>query len=482
MYREKMPDWLKHFDFIILDIISLELSFTIAYFIRHGINSISIGLPDLYVNVALVLMVLDVIETVSDRGLANILKRGYYKEFRETFKHATIIAFLLVLYMYLLKQGSEYSRTVYIITWELDIIITYFAREFWKWVIKNSAKRTQTGKASLVIITTSDLAQDIAESLISNESRRFNIRGLAILDKNMIGQSIANINIVAGEEEVLDYICRNWVDEIFISLPKKDSALEEEIINNCVLMGVTVHEKIAKAISTPGCVQMIGNISDYTVLTNSVNYITVRQMVLKRLMDIIGGLFGMLITCILFLFIAPAIYIKSPGKVLFKQWRVGKNGKKFQIYKFRSMYLDAEERKAELMEKNKIKDGMMFKIENDPRIIGGENGKGIGNFIRRTSIDEFPQFFNVLKGDMSLVGTRPPTLDEWEKYKLHHRKRMAIKPGLTGMWQVSGRSDITDFEEVVKLDTEYIMNWNLGKDIRIMLRTVKVLLFGKGSY
>lgn len=387
-----------------------------------------------------------------------------------------------MLYLYLIKQEEEYSRAVYIITWELDIIITYFVRELWKWIIKRSADRTQAGKTSLVIITTSDMAQDITDALISDESMRFNISGLVILDKNMVGQSIAKTSVVAGREEVLDFICRNWVDEVFISLPEKDAALEEEIINNCVLMGVTVHKKIAKAISTPGRVQIVGNISDYTVLSSSVNIVTVRQMILKRLIDIIGGTIGMLITCILFIFIAPIIYIKSPGPVLFKQWRVGRNGKKFQIYKFRSMYMDAEERKAELMAKNKIKDGMMFKIENDPRIIGGENGKGIGNFIRKTSIDEFPQFFNVLKGDMSLVGTRPPTLDEWEKYKLYHRKRMAIKPGLTGMWQVSGRSDITDFEEVVKLDTEYITNWNLGKDIKIMFKTVKVLLFGKGSY
>ena len=123
-----------------------------------------------------------------------------------------------------------------------------------------------------------------------------------------------------------------------------------------------------------------------------------------------------------------------------------------------------------------MKDGMMFKMDNDPRII-----KGIGNFIRKTSIDEFPQFFNVLKGDMSLVGTRPPTVDEWEKYEKHHRVRMAIKPGLTGMWQVSGRSSITDFEEVVALDLKYIREWSIGLDIRILLKTVKIVLTGSGS-
>lgn len=148
--------------------------------------------------------------------------------------------------------------------------------------------------------------------------------------------------------------------------------------------------------------------------------------------------------------------------------------------------MDAEERKAELMKDNKM-NGLMFKMDFDPRIIGSEklrkNGKpgGIGNFIRRTSLDEFPQFWNVLKGEMSLVGTRPPTVDEWEKYELHHRIRMATKPGITGMWQVSGRSDITDFEEVVRLDTEYIENWSVGLDIKILLKTVLAVVRNDGA-
>ena len=138
--------------------------------------------------------------------------------------------------------------------------------------------------------------------------------------------------------------------------------------------------------------------------------------------------------------------------------------------------MDAEERKKELMEQNKVKDGMMFKMDDDPRII-----KGIGHFIRKTSIDEFPQFWNVLKGDMSMVGTRPPTLDEWEKYSPRHRIRMATKPGLTGMWQVSGRSNITDFEEVVKLDERYIREWNFALDIKIILKTVGNMFSGDGA-
>jgi lipopolysaccharide/colanic/teichoic acid biosynthesis glycosyltransferase len=181
------------------------------------------------------------------------------------------------------------------------------------------------------------------------------------------------------------------------------------------------------------------------------------------------------------------IYVQSPGPIFFAQKRIGKNGKQFKMYKFRSMYMDAEERKKALMAQNKVQDGMMFKMDDDPRIIGSEkkdkNGKpkGIGNFIRRTSLDEFPQFWNVLKGEMSLVGTRPPTLDEWEKYDLHHRVRMSIKPGITGLWQISGRSEITDFEEVVRLDREYIQNWSPELDFQILLKTVSVVLKHEGA-
>ena len=156
------------------------------------------------------------------------------------------------------------------------------------------------------------------------------------------------------------------------------------------------------------------------------------------------------------------------------------------MYKLRSMYMDAEERKKELQVQNRVSDGMMFKLDWDPRIIGnkivdGKQVTGIGEKIRSESWDEWPQFFNILRGQMSLVGTRPPTVDEWEKYKYHHRARLACKPGITGLWQVSGRSEITDFEEVVQLDTHYISNWTVGMDLRILLKTFEVVFARKGA-
>ena len=179
-------------------------------------------------------------------------------------------------------------------------------------------------------------------------------------------------------------------------------------------------------------------------------------------------------TGIISIFLVPAIKLESPGPVVFKQTRVGRNGRRFSIYKFRSMYIDAEERKKELMKHNEM-NGLMFKMKDDPRITK------VGKFIRKTSLDEFPQFFNVLKGDMSLVGTRPPTIDEFLQYDEHHKRRLSLKPGITGMWQGSGRRDIQDFEEVVKLDVEYIDNWSIRLDIKILIQTVISVLKHEGA-
>jgi len=195
---------------------------------------------------------------------------------------------------------------------------------------------------------------------------------------------------------------------------------------------------------------------------------------MKRLLDLVGALVGCVFLGILTVIVGPMIKLESPGPIFFAQKRVGRNGRIFKMYKFRSMYADAEERKKELMAQNEM-NGLMFKMENDPRITK------TGAFLRKTSLDEFPQFINILKGDMSLVGTRPPTLDEFAQYSPYHKKRLSFRPGLTGMWQVSGRSDITDFEEIVKLDVEYIDNWSFWLDIKILLKTFLEVFTQKGA-
>lgn len=218
----------------------------------------------------------------------------------------------------------------------------------------------------------------------------------------------------------------------------------------------------------------IYSVGTYPVVTyHNVNQ-NIYSRAIKRTIDIIGSLFGIILSSPIMIATAIAIKLDSKGPVIFKQVRIGQNGRQFYMYKFRSMCVDAEERKKELMKNNKIEGGQMFKMDDDPRITK------VGKFIRKTSIDELPQFFNVLHGDMSLVGTRPPTLDEVALYETNQWRRLSIRPGITGMWQVSGRSTITDFDEVVRLDTEYIDNWNIFLDFRIMIKTV-LQIFNKNK-
>lgn len=193
---------------------------------------------------------------------------------------------------------------------------------------------------------------------------------------------------------------------------------------------------------------------------------------LKRLLDIVGSLIGLVVTALLAIPIAIAIQIDDPGPILYSQIRCGYRGRPFRIWKFRSMIQDAD--KLKHLVNNQAK-GNIFKNANDPRITR------IGRFLRKTSLDEFPQFWNVLMGEMSLVGTRPPTVDEVFRYKKHHWKRLDVKPGITGEWQVKGRSSVENFEDIVKLDVDYQKNWSVLYDLELIVKTVWVVLARKGA-
>ncbi|MBD2194372.1 MULTISPECIES: sugar transferase [Calothrix] len=194
---------------------------------------------------------------------------------------------------------------------------------------------------------------------------------------------------------------------------------------------------------------------------------------LKRLIDIVGAVIGLTITAVLTIPIAIAIKLDNPGPIFYSQLRCGLNGQTFRIWKFRTMLVNAENMKH--LVKNQAK-GNIFKNHKDPRITR------IGAFLRRTSLDELPQFWNVLMGDMSLVGTRPPTLDEVENYQPHHFKRLLVKPGMTGEWQVNGRSKIEDFEDIVKLDLAYQFKWSNIYDLQLIIKTILVVFNRNGAY
>lgn len=277
-------------------------------------------------------------------------------------------------------------------------------------------------------------------------------------------------------EDLENLIREHNIDQVYI-IQKHGEELKftQTYVDLCITMGVTVR-LIIDLYKRRRANSYVSTVGTYPVIAYHTITLNTYEQILKRAMDIVGGLIGVILTSPFMLITAIAIKLDSPGPIFFKQVRVGQNGRHFKIYKFRSMYIDAEERKKELMAQNEIEGGVMFKMKDDPRITR------VGKIIRKLSIDEFPQFFNVVQGTMSLVGTRPPTLDEVEKYNRNHWRRISIKPGITGLWQVNGRSNITNFDDIVELDVEYIDNWSLLFDIKIMFKTVLVLLKHDDAY
>jgi exopolysaccharide biosynthesis polyprenyl glycosylphosphotransferase len=197
------------------------------------------------------------------------------------------------------------------------------------------------------------------------------------------------------------------------------------------------------------------------------------HLLVKRLIDIVGATVGLLLCGPVLLWYNFKIHRESPGPVFFRQMRVGQNGRLFPLYKFRTMYPDAEERLKDLLTYNEMQ-GFIFKMKDDPRVTP------TGRVLRRRHLDELPQFWNVLKGEMSLVGTRPPTPNEVAEYQPHHHRRLSMKPGITGLWQLNGNETVNDFEDVVRLDWEYITNWSLWLDCKILAKTVVKVVRGGG--
>jgi exopolysaccharide biosynthesis polyprenyl glycosylphosphotransferase len=326
---------------------------------------------------------------------------------------------------------------------------------------------------NVIVITMKSRAKKIAKELREGEEWTAKISGIIVTDEHQAGRNIGKYSVVADRDTMMDYIKRQIVDEIYIDVDSKMlDGLRSDILQ-FEDMGIKVHLKLDLLDGFKDFNAAMESFNGVPVVTFSNREFDAKDMMIKRLFDIIGGLVGFVIMCVAAVIVGPLIKLESPGPLFFKQKRVGKNGRYFEIYKFRSMYVDAEERKAALMEQNEMS-GLMFKMEDDPRITK------IGRFIRKTSIDELPQFINVLKGDMSLVGTRPPTVSEFQKYEGHHKRRLSVRPGITGIWQAYGRNTVTDFEDVVKMDLEYIDNWSLGLDVKILARTV-ITVFTEGG-
>lgn len=480
MYKRNAQGWSKHLDFIVVDEIVLIISFLAGIFIRNG--RITLG-STIYRNLLFVLVLSDIASIVFFNLMHDVLKRDHVQELIETVKLALIVFLIATGFIFFTQTSGTYSRLILAYTTAFHLIFGYFARILLKAFLYSHGSVTG-GRRSMLAVLRSESADKMVERLISNPSESFRMIGI-VLDSPSDRKEIQGIPVVSSLEDVSSYICREWIDSVYIDVPSENEQIQK-IMRDCREMAVPVHYHIP-GVSRHQQKQFVEKIGGSTVLTLSNNYITPVQAFLKRMMDLAGGLVGSLLALIIIAIVGPMIKKQSPGPILYRSERIGQNGKRFKMIKIRSMNINADAEKKTLMSQNRVKDGMMFKLDFDPRIIGNEilpdgtKKTGLGEFLRRASLDEFPQFFNVLAGDMSLVGTRPPTPDEWEKYEFHHRARLATKPGITGMWQVSGRSEIKDFEKVVKLDTDYIQNWSIGLDIKILLKTIWIVIKGKGA-
>lgn len=489
MYKRAKISWMKHIDFILLDLLCVQIALIAGYALR-GLHITGcahfIYVKSEYRVLGFVMIVMHLCISFFTNNYSGILRRGYLVEFYRVLAHNTLLVMGLsafLVFSKLFEGESGVSRLSLLYFTVFNVALMYFIRSVNKYFIMKVKGKEETLRNILLVTTKMEVGQVIER--FKTMGYKTNIVGIALVtDEKIKGNKIEDIPIVAYDSEAAyEYACRNVVDEVFIYIPNSNNDAAGVIANNFLQMGITVHINL-DMLSTGMPNVEVGKVSGYTVMTTSINMATPFEAMIKRLVDILAGIAGCIVTGILYLFLAPAIKIADPaGPVFFSQNRVGKNGRIFKFYKFRSMYTDAEERKKELMKQNKM-EGLMFKMDADPRIIGsGPDGtrKGLGYWIRTLSLDEFPNFYSILKGDMSFVGTRPPTMDEYENYSLHHKSRLAMKPGLTGMWQVSGRSDMTNFEEIVALDTEYIKNWSLALDIKIILKTIVVVLKRKGS-
>jgi len=478
MYEK--PGLYKHWDFTVLDILILELSYFLALYLRHGSKIPEKMETSSYSTVFLLIIILVLVSGMGFHNYREIIQRGYWMEFSSVIQHVAIITAGLILYLFIVKDSGEFSRLVLGYFFIISIPLVYVERILYKKFVR---KRNTTGysRRNAVLITSSEVPEDRVRKLKNDVYGIVELTGIVRTDVED-NEKYCGIQGLGRFANLPDAIRSRWVDEIFVLLNDSDKMKAGVVLKELSTMGITLHF-VLNAGDSYGTSKSIEKMGDTILLTESIRTITFGQTVAKRILDIIGAIIGLVITGILTVVIGPLIYKADPGPIFYKQKRIGRNGRVFNMYKFRSMYQDADRRKAELMQKNEMT-GLMFKMKDDPRILGsGPDGKkhGIGWFIRTTSIDEFPQFFNVLIGQLSLVGTRPPTVDEWNKYKSHHRARMSVKPGITGLWQVSGRNNITDFEDVVKLDMEYIDNFSLAEDLKILFRTVKVVLKHEGA-
>jgi len=452
---------------MILDALAILLGGYVAYILRRFLSEghWNIKIEPFLFSVGLVIMVnnyiMGRIGLYSDRR-----PTSYFNILISVFK-AIVIDFLILGAAIFMFKITYYSRAFFLFFASFSYLFIVIERFLVQTYLEKFARKRLHAR-NLIVVGDEKRGKIVAEALEKQLSWGHKILGRLTLESESSSK-----DVIGQLKDLPKILLKLPVDEVIFALGGQRDIKLSQYLDLCRKMGIEA--RILPALWSPESPSLCAEtIQGIPFLTLGVTKINAAGLLYKRILDIIGGLVGTFLFLLMYPFVAIAIKLDSPGPVLFKQKRVGQHGRTFTLYKFRTMYVDAEERKKELMAQN-IMQGPMFKIENDPRITR------VGRFLRKTSLDEFPQFINVLKGEMSLVGTRPPTLEEVEKYELWHWRRLTLKPGITGLWQISGRSKITDFDKIVELDCKYLENWKFRDDIKIILKTIWVVLKRKGA-
>ena len=429
---------------------------------------IAITETDIVLNTVFVLFILHFAAFYISGYGKDFFKRNQSVELVETIKYIIFYALLISFSSFFLKEKFVISRRgmIYLLSLYgvLNYLLSFIVKRYWVYFNHNLK-----GSSKILLITATSRTEKVLDRLLTENDVQGKLAAVCVLDKPDFSHDKV---VVVPREQLLSYATHEVVDEVFVNLPSENYDIGS-IISQFETMGIDVTVNLNAFDKNLGRNKQIHEMAGLNVVTFSTKFYKPSHVIAKRAIDICGAIVGLIICGIVSIVLFPMIR-KDGGPAIFSQTRIGKNGRHFTFYKFRSMRIDAEAIKEQLMEQNTMQGGM-FKMDNDPRVTK------VGHFIRKTSLDELPQFWNVLIGDMSLVGTRPPTVDEYDKYTPEQKRRLSFKPGITGLWQISGRSEITNFDDVVKLDVAYIDGWTIWKDFEILFKTIKVVLMRDGA-
>ncbi|MBR0093197.1 MAG: sugar transferase [Lachnospiraceae bacterium] len=464
---------IRRYVFLILDLVCIGLSLVLANVIRFDHLELD-AYDNLYIKAMMVGMLGCALGYFLLQLDKHLFERGFFQELVAVVKTIVCIAISMLGYLFFSREAQSFSRLQMGYFFLICSAMMYVTHLIAKKVIVRGF-RDNAARKKILLVTTSDKVDRVLARFRQTNNWYFDLAYLVILDEDRTGDTIDGIPVIASADNMIDAVKDIVLDGVFLNTSNVSRSRfhPRDLLKAFQSIGAVVHVNI-DALELDDSHKMIENLGFFKVVSYSARIRSTGEILAKRFMDILGAVVGLAITAVVGVFLIPAIMIESPGSPIFSQERVGRNGRHFRIYKFRSMRRGADAEKAALMAQNEMQ-GAIFKMENDPRITR------VGKFIRRTSIDELPQFWNVLKGEMSIVGTRPPTVDEVEKYRPEQKRRLSVLPGITGLWQTSGRSNVYDFEEIVRMDLKYIDEWSLMLDIRLILKTIVIIFTGKGA-